>query len=149
MAVNKPKRDAEAEGVKEDLADFTRRHVEKVIRESKRGVELTDKPTALLAIKVADLKRGYVDVQAIDTEVKVEVDDQRDWITRHEADGFQLVFVLDGSWKLFDNTTGVSDDIVLEILSLSDLQDFWEENHPVESHREILEKMKGPKGYLQ
>lgn len=143
----KPK--GKPKGAREEILHRTRRKLKNAVQKHKTNVELSDKPTALLALKLSDLKRGYIDVNEINTGIESTIEDQEYRITDYERKGYQLVFVLDGgSWKLFYNKSTASNDVVEEVLTQSDLQNFWEQNHPVESRRKTLNE-RNNKGYSQ
>lgn len=120
---------------------FTRDHVNRTLEKK----ELPDKPSALMAFKVADLNESSVSLKDKAGDVIREKKSQIDWIVEHETKGFQLIFSLQGKiWTLFDNTTGYPDEIVLRHLPQEQLNDFWLGLHPVKRRRDALaEKFDG------
>jgi len=128
-----------------DVAGKNRHRLDTLFKSRESDAFLQRKPTAMMAIKVRDLRKDYIDTTDIATGFKSNVKDQKNWVFEHEMDGFQLIFVLEGKkWELFDNTTGVDDKVVLEVLPQTELQNFWEAEHPVESRRETLKEEKPP-----
>lgn len=121
-----------------DIKEAARDRINSLFQFREADSFLKNKPTALMAIKVRDLRRGWLDPEKIVSAVKKNVDEQKKWVLDHEMGGCQLIFILDeGEWRLFDNRTGVEDEVVEETVPQEKLQEFW----LVDNDRKALEAL--------
>jgi len=112
--------------------------------------ELLQGPIAIMAVKVKDLEKGNPIVEDIEAGAKPDMGERASWINGHIEQGFQLIYVLGEAWKLFENKTGLSDEVAKNIFTDSELKEMWMQNHPFEKRRQSLkDRLSESKGDLQ
>ena len=113
-----------------DLIKETREEAEGVIATHEASHE-SIRAKSILSINASNLT-GTPVIEKVKSSI-IAANENKFW---NEEDHPQLVFISDGKWTLLENNTGLSDEMVRNIFSESELQDLFMLNHPVRSRRE-------------